>query len=69
VAAAMATTSRQVGQALGVALAGALASWWTLPACAAVVLGLALASTTPRRLPLHERRRPGGLAADLRSRP
>jgi protein-L-isoaspartate O-methyltransferase len=52
----MATTSRQVGQTLGVALVGA----------AAVVLGLALASTTPRRLPLHERRGPRDAAPDPR---
>jgi len=39
VAAAMATTSRQVGATLGVAIAGAFhPGWWVLTACAALVL-------------------------------
>jgi EmrB/QacA subfamily drug resistance transporter len=53
VAAALATTSRQVGQTLGVAVAGALAGhagWWTLTGCGVIVLVLgALASTTRAR--------------------
>jgi EmrB/QacA subfamily drug resistance transporter len=52
VAAALATTSRQVGQALGVAIVGALvassAGWWTLTACSAVVLLLGVGTTTKR---------------------
>jgi len=58
VAAAIATTSRQVGQALGVAVAGALVTshvaasvqWWTLAACGALVLLLGLIGTTGRAL-------------------
>jgi EmrB/QacA subfamily drug resistance transporter len=49
VAAATATTSRQVGFALGVAVAGAAgagASWWVLAGCGALVLLLGLAATT-----------------------
>ena len=57
VAAAIATTSRQVGMTLGVAIVGAIgagaavpsashASWWTLTACGGLVLGLGLAATT-----------------------
>jgi predicted MFS family arabinose efflux permease len=49
VAAAIATTSRQVGFALGVAVAGAVgagARWWTLTACGALVLALGLIATT-----------------------
>jgi EmrB/QacA subfamily drug resistance transporter len=62
VAAAIATTSRQVGQTLGVAVVGALVSshaaaglssashpvWWTLVACGVLVLGLGLVATAPR---------------------
>jgi EmrB/QacA subfamily drug resistance transporter len=52
VAAAIATTSRQVGQALGVAVVGAIAApaaaWWTLAACGGVVLTLGLLATTTR---------------------
>ena len=52
VAAAIATTSRQVGQTLGVAVVGALvgshAGWWTLAACGGVVLALGLLATTRR---------------------
>ncbi len=54
VAAAIATTSRQVGQTLGVAGVGAIAhasaapAWWTLAACGAVVLVLGLLATTRR---------------------
>src|SRR4051812_44304904 len=58
VAAAIATTSRQVGMTLGVAVVGAIgasaavpsashASWLTLTACGGVVLGLGLVATTP----------------------
>jgi predicted MFS family arabinose efflux permease len=57
VAAAIASTSRQVGQTLGVAVAGAIAAsgsaapaWWTLAACGGVALLLGLAATTPRAL-------------------
>ncbi len=53
VASAYATTSRQVGQALGVAAVGAMASstaWWTLTGCAAVVLVLGLLATTTRAI-------------------
>src|SRR3954469_18986242 len=49
VAAAIATTSRQVGQTLGVAGVGAIgagASWWVLTACGGLVLALGLAATT-----------------------
>ena len=70
VAAAIATTSRQVGQTLGVAVAGAIVTahaggaglatashpaWWTLTACGVVVLALGLLATTGGR-----RRRPSG---------
>jgi EmrB/QacA subfamily drug resistance transporter len=52
VAAAVATTSRQVGQTLGVAVAGVLAatsaSWWTLAGCGAAVLVLGFVATTRR---------------------
>jgi predicted MFS family arabinose efflux permease len=51
VASAIATTSRQVGQALGVAVVGAMASgtaWWTLTGCAAAVLVLGQFATTSR---------------------
>jgi EmrB/QacA subfamily drug resistance transporter len=59
VAAAIATTSRQVGQTLGVAVVGAIAtsgdrssashaSWWMLAACGAVVLLLGLVATAKR---------------------
>jgi EmrB/QacA subfamily drug resistance transporter len=61
VAAAMATTSRQVGLTLGVALAS---GWWVLVGCGAVVLVLASVQTRVRR-------RSTDLAADerLRARP
>ena len=56
VAAALATTSRQVGQTLGVAVSGAIlgadraggAAWWTLAACGALVLALGVVATTRR---------------------
>jgi predicted MFS family arabinose efflux permease len=52
VAAAIATTSRQVGQTLGVAVVGAIAAsqaaWWTLTACSGAVLLLAVVATTRR---------------------
>jgi len=56
VAAAIATTSRQVGQTLGVAVVGALAAsgagasvpWWTLTACGAAVLVLGFVATAGR---------------------
>jgi EmrB/QacA subfamily drug resistance transporter len=62
VAAAVATTSRQVGHTLGVAVVGAIVSsaaaaglsaashpaWWTLAACGAVVLVLAFVASTGR---------------------
>jgi MFS family permease len=54
VAAAIATTSRQVGQTLGVAVIGAIAvshvgaARWTLTACAALVLLLAFVATARR---------------------
>jgi EmrB/QacA subfamily drug resistance transporter len=62
VAAALAATSRQVGQTLGVAVVGAIASshaaaglaqashpaWWTLAACGAVVLALGLLAGSRR---------------------
>ena len=64
VAAAIATTSRQFGQAIGVAIVGAIVAsragaagdlssathpgWWTLAALGAVVLGLGLAATSGR---------------------
>jgi EmrB/QacA subfamily drug resistance transporter len=55
VAAAIATTSRQVGQTLGVAVVGAIiasgahaSAWWTLTACGAVVLLLAFVATAAR---------------------
>jgi EmrB/QacA subfamily drug resistance transporter len=64
VAAAIATTSRQVGQTLGVAFIGAIVTahlgasaglapashpaWWTLTACGAVVLLLGFMATTRR---------------------
>jgi MFS family permease len=58
VAAAIATTSRQVGQALGVAVVGAMVTsgvgaavpWWTLTACGAIVLLLGLLATTERAM-------------------
>jgi EmrB/QacA subfamily drug resistance transporter len=63
VASAIATTSRQVGQTLGVAVVGAIVAshagapdlssashpaWWTLTACAGVVLVLGVLATTTR---------------------
>jgi EmrB/QacA subfamily drug resistance transporter len=63
VASAIATTSRQVGQTLGVAVIGAIVSsqvgaadlaasshpaWWTLTACGAAVLVLGFTATTTR---------------------
>jgi EmrB/QacA subfamily drug resistance transporter len=48
VASAIATTSRQVGITLGVALVGAIASWWLLAACGGVVLVLGFLATTRR---------------------
>jgi EmrB/QacA subfamily drug resistance transporter len=53
VASAIATTSRQVGQTLGVAIVGAMSAtsspaWWTLTACGGVVLVLGLVATTGR---------------------
>jgi EmrB/QacA subfamily drug resistance transporter len=61
VAAAMATTSRQVGQTLGVAVVAAT-GWWVLVACAGVVLALA-------RVQGHAGRRSTNVAADERLRP
>jgi EmrB/QacA subfamily drug resistance transporter len=65
VAAAIATTSRQVGQVLGVAVVGALAgthagtsahaSWWTLAGCGAVILLLGFFATTRRATESAER--------------
>jgi predicted MFS family arabinose efflux permease len=52
VAAALATTSRQVGMTLGVAVVGAISTvsghtgWWALTGCAATVLVLGLVATT-----------------------
>jgi hypothetical protein len=62
VAAAIATTSRQVGQTLGVAVVGAIVAshtatslttashpaWWLLAACGAAVFALGLVATTSR---------------------
>jgi EmrB/QacA subfamily drug resistance transporter len=62
VAAAIATTSRQVGQTLGVAVIGAIVAshagtsltaashpaWWLLAACGATILALGLVATTRR---------------------
>jgi EmrB/QacA subfamily drug resistance transporter len=56
VAAALATSSRQVGHTLGVAVVGAIVAahsgaspaWWTLAACGGVVLALAFLATTRR---------------------
>jgi EmrB/QacA subfamily drug resistance transporter len=56
VAAAIATTSRQFGQALGVAVVGAIvasgagasAAWWTLSGLGVAVLGLGVVATGPR---------------------
>jgi hypothetical protein len=63
VASAIATTSRMLGQALGVAVAGAIlgsphstgglvvasrAAWWTLAGCGAAVLLLSVIATTAR---------------------
>jgi EmrB/QacA subfamily drug resistance transporter len=53
VASAIATTSRQVGQTLGVAVVGAMSAtsspaWWTLTACGGAVLVLGLVATTGR---------------------
>jgi EmrB/QacA subfamily drug resistance transporter len=59
VAAAMATTSRQVGLTLGVAVAS---GWWVLVGCGAVVLVLAASVQT------RARRRSTDLAADERLR-
>ncbi len=52
VAAAIATTSRQLGQTLGVAVVGAAAAgWWVLLGCTALVLAVGLvAGGVPRRL-------------------
>ena len=50
VAAAIATTSRQVGMTLGVAVVGAVAggAWWLLTVLGAVVLGLGVLATSVR---------------------
>jgi EmrB/QacA subfamily drug resistance transporter len=52
VASAIATTSRQFGQTLGVAVVGAVvtpyAAWWTLTACGGLVLVLGLLATAGR---------------------
>jgi EmrB/QacA subfamily drug resistance transporter len=55
VASAIATTSRQFGQTLGVAVVGAIiasgasrAGWWTLTGCGGLVLALGLLATTGR---------------------
>jgi hypothetical protein len=56
VASAIATTSRQVGQTLGVAVVGAIVTssaesspaWWTLTACGGAVLALGLVATSGR---------------------
>jgi len=50
VAAALATTSRQVGQTLGVAVVGTLhhGAWWTLVVCGAAVLILGAVATTSK---------------------
>jgi EmrB/QacA subfamily drug resistance transporter len=63
VASAIATTSRQVGQTLGVAVVGAIVTsragasdlssashpaWWALTGCAVAVLGLGVVATTTR---------------------
>jgi EmrB/QacA subfamily drug resistance transporter len=51
VAAAIATTSRQFGQTLGVAVVGAMAihpGWWTLTACGGLVLVLGFVATSSR---------------------
>jgi MFS family permease len=62
VAAAVATTSRQVGQTLGVAVAGAILAshtgaglttasrpgWWTLAACGGVILALGVMASSRR---------------------
>jgi predicted MFS family arabinose efflux permease len=51
VAAGLATTSRQVGQTLGVAVAGALAGnagWWTVTACGGLVLVLGVGASSAR---------------------
>ncbi|GAA4550760.1 DHA2 family efflux MFS transporter permease subunit [Amycolatopsis samaneae] len=47
VAAAVATTSRQVGSSLGVAVLGGAgaAGWWVMAGCGAVVLGLGILTT------------------------
>lgn len=53
-AGAVVSTARQVGQALGVAVVGALAAgsgWLVLAGCGAIVLVLGLASTTRRPAP------------------
>jgi hypothetical protein len=66
VAAAIASTSRQVGASLGIALVGALAvpsdgarralstashtGWWIIAGCGALVVVLAVATTTRRAL-------------------
>jgi EmrB/QacA subfamily drug resistance transporter len=52
VASALATTSRQFGQTLGVAVVGAVgaphAAWWTLTACGGLVLVLGVVATAGR---------------------
>src|SRR4051794_7549239 len=50
VAAAIATTSRQIGLTLGVAVVGAIAdpAWWLLTACGVAILMLGLAATSSR---------------------
>ena len=70
VAAAIASTSRQIGQTLGVAIIGAIAAphlgttdiatashvgWWIIAACGAVMLVLAFVTTTRRAATTAER--------------
>jgi EmrB/QacA subfamily drug resistance transporter len=69
VAAAIATTSRQVGQTLGVAVAGAIAAshleaaWWTLAGCGALALALGVIATTARATATARRLNPEALVA------